>query len=177
MAVQEDRDGPRVGDDAGHVGGGGEAADLERSAVVGQKLRLELRQVDAPVVILRDDHHVGDRFAPRQLVGMVFVGPDEDDRSLLGGDATAQLVAVVECLRDAQPQDRHELVDGGRRARPREDDGMLGSAATRVQDDVPGFLAESRRLQPGARGFRVRVGVQGQHGVPQVVLDEGQRAT
>ena len=37
--------------------------------------------VDVAVGVLADGHHVGDRLAPRQLVGVVLEGSDEDDRA------------------------------------------------------------------------------------------------
>ena len=40
-----------------------------------------------------------------------------------------------------------------------------------------GVLAQPRRLQAGAAGLGVRVGVAGQHLVADEVLDEGQGAT
>jgi hypothetical protein len=47
VAVQELRDGVGVGEDAGHVGGGLEAADLERPVGEAHQRRLQLGQVDA----------------------------------------------------------------------------------------------------------------------------------
>ena len=40
----------------------------------------EVREVDAAVGVRADHHDVGERLAPRQLVGVVLVRPDEDHR-------------------------------------------------------------------------------------------------
>jgi hypothetical protein len=45
----------------------------------------EVGQVDVAVGVLADGHDVGDRLAPGDLVGVVLVGADEDDRPLLAG--------------------------------------------------------------------------------------------
>ena len=65
VAVEQHRQAAGVREDAGHVGGGREAADLERALGVAAELALELREVDVAVRVLGDDHHVGDRLAPR----------------------------------------------------------------------------------------------------------------
>ena len=77
------------------------------------------------------------------------------------------------------PQAEHvdELVDGRRRAGAAEDDRVLGPSATRPQDDLAGLLAEAGRLEAGAGRLGVRVGVERQDRVADVVLDEGERAT
>ena len=49
---------------------------------VAAQLVLEVVEVDAAVGVLADRDDVGDRLAPRQLVRVVLVGPDEDDRPL-----------------------------------------------------------------------------------------------
>jgi hypothetical protein len=50
------------------------------------QLAAQVGQVDVAVGVLADDHDVGDGLAPRQLVGVVFVRADEDDRPFPGGD-------------------------------------------------------------------------------------------
>ena len=138
----------------------------------------EVREVDVAVVVLADGHDVGDRLAPGQLVGVVLEGTDEDDRALPGWDVGAQAVAALEVGRDAQVEDAHELVHGGRRARAAEDDGVLLARRPHGRpDDVASVLAEARRLQPRARRFGVRVGVEGHDLLADVVLDEGQVAS
>ena len=89
------------------------------------QLGLEAGEVDPPVGVLRDRDHVGDRLAPRQLVAVVLVGADEDDRALGGRDPRREVVALVELGREAQRQDVDEPVDGGGRARADEDDDVL----------------------------------------------------
>ncbi len=74
---------------------------------------LELAEVDVAVGVLADHHHLGDRLAPRQLVGVVLVRPDEHHRPLAGRDRSDEPVAVVQVGRDAQVEDADELVDGG----------------------------------------------------------------
>ena len=78
--MQGDRDPIDVGDDAGDVRRGGEGADLARSMRVAAQFLLEVLEVDATVTVLGDRDDVGARLTPRQLVGVVLVGPDEDDR-------------------------------------------------------------------------------------------------
>ena len=109
-----------------------------------------------------------------QLVAVVLVRSDEDERPLARRDVRAQRVAVVEIVRDPQVEDVDELVDGRRRSRAAEDDGVVVGSPDGVADDPARLLAEARRLQPRSRRLGVRVGVQRQDGVAQVVLDERQ---
>ena len=46
---------------------------------------LELAEVDVAVGVLADHHHLGDRLAPGQLVGVVLERPGEHHRPLPGG--------------------------------------------------------------------------------------------
>ena len=85
-AVQQRGDRVGVGEDAGDVGGGGEAADPQRPVGVPDQLRVQVGQVDVPVGVRADHDDVGDRLPPRQLVGVVLVRADEHHRPLLGGD-------------------------------------------------------------------------------------------
>ena len=149
VTVKQHRDGARVGQDAGHVRGGREAAYLELPVGVADELVLQLPEVDAAVGILVDGDHVGDGLAPWQLVGVVLIGADEDDRSFRGRDMRAQIEAVVELGRQADAQHAHQLVHRGRRARAAEDDRVLLVGSDRLADDAPGVLAEARRLQAG----------------------------
>jgi hypothetical protein len=115
--------------------------------------------------------------APGQLVTVVLVGADEDHRTRFGGNAGAQLVAFVQIAGNAQVQDVDELVDGAGGSRAAEDHHIpLGVAPHRLQDDLPGVLAKTRGLQPGAAGLGVGVGVKGQHLFPDEILDEAQGA-
>ena len=102
----------------GHVARGAEAADAERPVRVPCQLGGQVRLVDVPVGVLVDDHDVGDRLAPRQLVAVMLERADEHDRPLVGGDLRAQSVTLVELGREAQAEHRDELVDG-RRSSPR----------------------------------------------------------
>ena len=79
----------------------------------------ERLQVDPTVVVLGDLDHVGDRLAPRQLVGMVLVWADEHDGPLGRRDPISELIPSVEIGREPQVQARDELVDRARRPRAR----------------------------------------------------------
>ena len=84
MLVQQGRDAVGVGEHAGDVGGGAEAADEQRAVrVVGEPL-LQLVEVDVAVRVLVDHDDVGDRLPPGELVGVVFVGSEEHHRPLGG---------------------------------------------------------------------------------------------
>ncbi len=163
---------PGVSEDAGDVGGGGKAADPQPAVCVADQLAFQVCQVDVAVAILADDHEVSDRLAPGQLVGVMLVRADEDHRPLGVRDAPGQLVPLVQPGRDAQFQDADELVHRGGDAGSAEDDEIVIGAADGVADDLPGLLAQPGSLQPGARAFGVRVGVPGEHRVPDEVLDE-----
>ena len=158
MAVEHARDRIDVGDDPGDVRRGGEAAHLQRAIRVAAQLRLEAGDVDAPVGVLGDGHDVGARLAPRQLVGVVLVGADEDDGA------------------GVEVEQADELVDRARRARAAEDDDVVLAAVDRPVDGAAGVLPQRRGLAPGRRRLRVRVGVQRQDAVADEVLDERQRA-
>ncbi len=83
VPVQQGRDRVGVADDSGDVARRGERADLHRAIVVADEFRFQRRRVDVAVGVLRDDHDVGDRLAPRQLVGVVLERSDEHDRPLV----------------------------------------------------------------------------------------------
>ena len=177
MLVQKGGDGPRVGADAGHVGGGREGADPKGAASVAGQLLGQVSQVDVAVPVLVDGDHVGDRLAPRQLVRMMLEGTDEDDGPFLRRDPGMQAVAAIEVRRDAQVEDADDLVHGRRGSRAAEDDRVrLARRPQRGADEVAGILPEPRRLAARARGLRVRVGVERHDLLADVVLDEGQVA-
>ena len=133
-------------------------------------------QGDVAVEVLRDNDDVGDRLAPRQLVGMVLVGPDEDDRSGVGRDVLREVVGVLELAGDAQAEDPDQLVDCSGAARSGEDDDCVLVAADGVPDDGSRVFTQPGRLQAGAGRLGVRVGVTGEHFVADEVLDERQGA-
>ena len=124
------------------------------------KLALELVDVETATGVFADHDHVRHRLAPRQLVGMVLVGADEHDRPLAA----------------AEPEHPDQRVDRGRRARTAEQHDVLVGAAHRAVDDAAGVFPQRRGVQ--ARGGRlgVRVRVQRQHALADVVLDERQCA-
>ena len=109
VAMERDRDAVDVGDDARDVGGSREAAELAGSVGVAAQFVIEVVDVDPAVGVLRDRDDVHGRLAPRQLVGVVFVRPDEHDGSR----------AVVKCKQADQ------LVNRRRGARAAEHDGVL----------------------------------------------------
>jgi hypothetical protein len=89
MAVEQLRDRVGVGDHPGDVGGGRERADPERPVGVADQLPRQPVAVDAAVRVFGDAHHVGDRLAPEQLVGMVLVGPTNTTGRARSGSVAA----------------------------------------------------------------------------------------
>ncbi len=165
-----------VGLDPGHVRGSREAADLERPvSELGEPL-LEHFPVDAAIEGFIDHHDVGDRFAPRQLVGVVLVGADEDHRPLRRRNPLRKAPCAVEIGGDAQIEDLDQAVNGPRRARPRKEHDILRRRAHGVADDPPRVLPESRRLPTCAGRHGVGVAVERQHFTADEVLDERQRS-
>ena len=59
---------------------------------------------------------------------------------------------------------------------PQNSTALLVGGAHAASDDLAGILAKARGLEPGAGGLRVSVGVERQHHIGDVVLDEGERA-
>ncbi len=172
--MEEVGDRTRVRDDPGDVRRGGEASDLQRTIRVFLEPAFEVDDVDVAVGVLGDADHVRDRFPPRQFVGVVLEGPDEHDRSLRGRDVVRQVVAVLEGARDAEAEHVHEVVDRPGGTRPGEDDRVRVVGVDAGADQLACLLAEPGCLQTGAGRLRVRVGVQGEHDVADVVLDERQ---
>ena len=139
MAVEQDRDRADVAQDAGHVRGCRERADLQRPVDVLDERGLEPGEVDPAVVVLGDDDDVGQRLAPGQLVAVVLVGPDEHDRALGRRDRGAQVVPVVEVGRQPDLEAVDELVDRAGGPRAGEQDDVVGSVrADGVSDDPRG---------------------------------------
>jgi len=141
---------------------------------VGHQRLLEGVEVDVAVRILGDRDHVGDGFPPRQLVRVVLVGADEHHRPLVRRDLAAQVVVLVELRRQAQSESMHELVDRPRGPGTGEEHHVLVAGPEDLTDDPAGILAEAGALAPGPGGLRVRVGVQREDDLAQVVLDEPQ---
>ena len=172
-SVEQDGDCTGVADDPGDIRCRREASDLQFAAGVPGEFSFERREVDPPVGILGDRHHVGDGLAPRQLVGMVLVRPDEHDRALGRGDPGQEVVAIIEVRRQAEVQYVDQLVDRPGGPRTAEDDRVVVRvAAKRVTNDRPRVLTEPRRLESCATRFGMRVGIQRQDGRPDVVLDK-----
>ena len=156
-----------------------ERADLQRPVGVA----LELARRAAPTSMCPSassgiDDDVGDRLAPRQLVGVVLERADEHDRALARRDLRRQLrSASSRSAGMPQAEDADQLVDRAGRARSRRRcTHVVVVAADGVADDPAGVLAQPGGLQAGAAGLGVGVGVAGQHLVADEVLDERQRA-
>ena len=177
VPVQQDRDRADVADDAGDVRRRREGADLQRPIRVGDELRLEAREVDPSVVVLRNHDDIRQRLAPGQLVAVVLVGADEDDRARRDGDRRPQVVAIVEACREPDLEAVDEPVDGAGGARAGEQHHVVGRrAADCLADDPARILPEAAGLQPGARGLGVGVRVEREHRLANEVLDERERA-
>jgi hypothetical protein len=174
VGVQDLGDAVGVGEDAGDVGGRGEAADDQRPVPVPAQLPLQVVQVHAAVGVGGYGHDVGSGLAPGQLVGVVLVGPDQDDRALVGAAPGGGPGLPV--VRAGQSQDRHQLVDRGGGAGAAEEHQVVLGAADGLVDQPAGVLAQPGGLQAGGRALGVGVGVAGQHGVADEVLDEVQGA-
>jgi hypothetical protein len=80
VAVEQSRDPVGVGDDAGDVGGGREAAHRQRPPHQAGQAGLQLGQVELAVGVLADLDHLGGRLAPGQQVGVVLERPDQHHR-------------------------------------------------------------------------------------------------
>ena len=135
----------------------------------------QLVEVDVAVRVLVDDDDVGDRLPPGELVGVVFVGPEEHHRPLRGRDRLGEPVAGGQPGREAQLQDGDQLVHRRRRPGAAEDHQVVVGAADGVADQSSGLLAQPGGLQPGAGALGVGVGVAGQDVVADEVLDEVER--
>jgi hypothetical protein len=147
VLVKEDRDRPRVAEDPGDIRGRRERADLQRPVRVFAQGRLQPRQVDPPILVLADRDHVDHGLPPRQLIRVVLVWPDEDDRPLIGRDVRPEAEALVQAGRDAQLEHADEEVDRAGHPGAGEDHRVVVlRGADRVADDRPGVLAEARRL-------------------------------
>lgn len=140
VLVQERGHRVGVGQDAGHVGRGGETAD-QRPARVPFQPGAQRGQVDLATPVLADDDGLGDALPPRQLVGVVLVRADEHHRPIAYGDAVQQAVPAREPVGEAQFQDADELVDGRGRAGPAEDHQVAGAAADGLVHGLPGLFA------------------------------------
>jgi len=128
------------------------------------------------VGVLGDGDDVGDRFPPRQFVGMVLVRSDEHHREFPGRDAIGQAVLLIQSRRYPDAEHSHEMVNGPGGSRSAKQHGMLFCGADTPGNDLAGFFPEPGRLQAGARRFRMGVGVQRQHCIAEVILYERQRA-
>ena len=174
MSVQQGGNGTAVGQDPGHVRGRREAADQQRAVRVAGQLLFEVGQVDMPVGVFADDHDVGNRLAPRQLIGVMFVRPHEHDWTLRFRNLRGKTETLIQAGRDPQFQNPDQLIHRCRRPGSAEDDQVIIGAADGVPDDPAGVLAQPRRLQPGSRALGMGVRIARQDRVADEVLDEVQ---
>ena len=111
-----------------------------------RQLVLEMIEVDVAVGILPDRDDVGDRFAPRKFVGVVFERTDEHDRTFVARDGGRETVLLVELGRDREVEDPHHLVYRRRRTRSTKDHRVLVVASDRVEDDAARAGVPSKRV-------------------------------
>ena len=133
-AWEEDGGLGRLRPDPGDVRRGGEAADLEGAVCVRDELTLKLLKIDAPVRVLVDRHDVRDRLTPRELVGVVLVGADEDDRAPLLRDGVTQIELAVELVGQRDVERVDQLVDGAGRTRTTEEHDVAVAGADGLAD-------------------------------------------
>ena len=138
VAVEQLRDRIGVGDHPGDVGGGRERADPERAVGVADQLPRQPVAVDAAVGVLGDAHHVGDRLAPEQLVGVVLVGSDEHHRPRPPREGRRDPEPPGRPGEHLEAEDPHQLVDRAGGAGAGEDHRVLVGASDRLADDRRG---------------------------------------
>ena len=137
----------------------------------------EERLVDVPVGVLGADHDVGDRLAPRQLVGVVLERADEDDRPLVGRDVVGEVRAGPRAPRGSAGRGCRSAWRSRRCCpSPAKITAQSSSAPHGLVHQPPRVLAQPRGLQAGAARLGVGVGVAGEHLAPDEVLEEADRA-
>ncbi len=144
--MQQRGHGTCVRHDAGDVAGGRERADFERPIRVPLQCGAQRLLVDVAIGILRDGHHIGDRFAPRQFVAVVLERADEHHWAFVGRNLFEQVVARGEIGGQAQIQDPDESVDRAGGAGSGEDDRHIVAGSEVAPDDAPSIFAQHRRL-------------------------------
>ena len=171
--MQERRDLVDRGAAPRDVRGGRKRADPHAALVLGQlEQLLEVGEVDPAVVAQVDLDDRGEALAPGDLIGVVFVRPDEDDGlaclevrgELLVGllperrsDHARELGA--RCRRQRDADDLLQLVDRARRARSDADDAPVRAGVDRILDRGLGLLEQARHRAAGDIVLGVRVGV------------------
>ena len=143
VTMQQDRNLVDVGDDPRDVRGRREAADLHPTVGVTRQLTRQMLEIHSAVAIKADSHELDGRLAPRQLVGVMLVGPDEHHRPF----------PPIELEYAEQPVDR------GGRARAAEQHDVILTAVHRLVDDRPRLLAPRRRTPTGRRRLGMRVAI------------------
>jgi hypothetical protein len=161
VAVQQGRDPVGVGEDAGDVGGGREAAHHQRPPRQVGEAGLQLGEVELAVGVLADLDHLGGRLAPGQQVGVVLERPDQHHRPGPGRDR-----------RPPQLQQAGQLGHRPGGPRPAEHDQVLVGTADGLVDQLAGVLAQAGGVAAGPRALGVGVGVARQDLVADGVLDE-----
>jgi hypothetical protein len=173
VLVQDARDLSRVDDDAGDVAARREGAEHGAVGVLRRGERAAERgDVDEPVADEADLDDVGEAAPPRQQVGVVLVGPDEHHPPLVPpeprGEARAQ-----RRRRRRRGHAHHLLQPFDRRRRPgaAEQQRVAGAAAHAPLHVPRRPVHQPRHLPPDMAVLRVRVPVEGEDLVEEVVLD------
>ena len=124
------------------------------------QLVLEVVEVDGAGAVLAYRHELRGRLSPRQLTGVVLVGPDEHHGSVLW----------------IPRQQADQLVDRAGRSGAAEDHDVVLGAVDRLVNETTCLLAGRGGVSSRRRCLRVRVAVHRQHLVADEVLDERERA-
>ena len=120
---------------------------------------------------------VGDRLAPRQLVAVVLVRADEHDRALGGaGSGRRGRSARRAAAGRRRPRTWTRRSIAAVEPEPTKMTTCSSVAPTASFDDLPRLGPEAGRLEARPRDLGVRVRVEREDGVAQVVLDERQAA-
>jgi hypothetical protein len=141
------------GADAGDVRTGREGADLERSIPIPPEAIVEGADVDEAVAVRRQDHHLGDRLDPGNLVRVVLHVRDEHD-----GPVRVRHVQVArQLLRHAQAENADQLVDDPRGARFRCDDDIVRAGVNVPSDHLVRHVVGLGHQRPRGARLRMRV--------------------
>jgi len=180
VRVQQGGDPGGVTEHPGDIARRAEGADPDRPGSVLVQQRIERLERDPTGPVQGDDDHVGERLAPRHLVGMVLVRPDEDHGAVLGRRAGPALGAESQgdpLSRGAQAEDSDQLVERARRPGSAEDHRGLVVPAHSAADQGPGLLPHRARVPTGRARLGVRVRVPAEHVLPYGVLHQVDRTT
>mmetsp|Transcript_27465 Transcript_27465/g.83566 ORF Transcript_27465/g.83566 Transcript_27465/m.83566 type:complete len:298 (+) Transcript_27465:668-1561(+) len=159
VLVAEAADGIGVGDQPGHVGHRRECAHPQRPVRILLELPLQLLHVrPASLSRLANVHDVGDRIAPGEQVGVVFVRPHKHHRPPRLAQSLPLPLPLSRGARP-QPEHRHESVGGRGGSRTDEKHPVALGAACIHLGQRARLAHKVRRLFSclGARGVGVAV--------------------